>query len=73
MKDNWDLSVMRATSIVQILLVNGVEPNQITAAGRGEHDPVAPNDSNGNKSKNRRTEIILTPDLSALIEALGQN
>lgn len=72
MKDNWDLSVMRATSIVQILLKNGVEPAQITAAGRGEHDPVAPNDTRENKSKNRRTEIILTPDLSALIEALGQ-
>ena len=73
MKDNWDLSVMRATSIVQILLDNGVNPNQITAAGRGEHDPVAPNDSKENKQKNRRTEIILTPDLSALIEALGQD
>jgi chemotaxis protein MotB len=73
MKDNWDLSVMRATSIVQILLKNGVGPNQITAAGRGEHDPIAPNDSKENKQKNRRTEIILTPDLSALIEALGQN
>ena len=73
MKDNWDLSVMRATSIVQILLNNGVNPNQITAAGRGEHDPIAPNDSKENKQKNRRTEIILTPDLSALIEALGQD
>lgn len=73
MKDNWDLSVMRATSIVQILLKNGVDPSQITAAGRGEHDPVAANDTKANKQKNRRTEIILTPDLSALIEALGQN
>lgn len=73
MKDNWDLSVMRATSIVQILLKNGVGPSQITAAGRGEHDPIAPNDTKESKQKNRRTEIILTPDLSALIEALGQN
>ena len=73
MKDNWDLSVMRATSIVHILLDNGVEPNQITAAGRGEYDPIAPNDTKESRQKNRRTEIILTPDLSALIEALGQN
>jgi chemotaxis protein MotB len=73
MKNNWDLSVMRATSIVQILLKNGVDPYQITAAGRGEHDPKAPNDSKENRQKNRRTEIILTPDLSALIEALGEN
>jgi chemotaxis protein MotB len=73
MKNNWDLSVMRATSIVDILLKNGVDANQITAAGRGEHDPKAANDSKENRQKNRRTEIILTPDLSALIEALGQN
>ena len=72
MKDNWDLSVMRATSIVHILLDNGVNPSQITAAGRGEHDPVASNDSSQNRQKNRRTEIILTPDLSALIRALDK-
>ena len=72
MNDNWDLSVMRATSIVDILLANGVNPTNITAAGRGEHDPVAPNDTKGNKAKNRRTEIILTPDFSALIEALDE-
>jgi chemotaxis protein MotB len=70
MKDNWDLSVMRATSIVKILLDNGVTPTNITAAGRGEHDPVAENSSKENKQKNRRTEIILTPDFSALIKAL---
>jgi chemotaxis protein MotB len=73
MKDNWDLSVMRATSIVKILLDNGVIPTNITAAGRGEHDPVEENTTKDNKSKNRRTEIILTPDLSALIKALEQN
>ena len=72
MKDNWDLSVMRATSIVKILLDNGVIPTNITAAGRGEHDPVAENTSADNKQKNRRTEIILTPDFSALIKALSQ-
>ena len=73
MKDNWDLSVMRATSIVKILLDNGVIPTNITAAGRGEHDPVAENTSTANKQKNRRTEIILSPDFSALIKALEQN
>jgi chemotaxis protein MotB len=72
MNDNWDLSVMRATSIVDILLSNGVNPRNITAAGRGEHDPVAPNDTKSNRAKNRRTEIILTPDFSALIEALDE-
>ena len=73
MNDNWDLSVMRATSIVRILLANGVNPKNITAAGRGEHDPKALNDTKGNKALNRRTEIILTPDFSALIEALGED
>lgn len=72
MKDNWDLSVMRATSIVKILMDNGVIPTNITAAGRGEHDPVAENTTDDNKQKNRRTEIILTPDFSALIKALSQ-
>lgn len=72
MKDNWDLSVMRATSIVKILMDNGVIPTNITAAGRGEHDPVAENTTDDKKQKNRRTEIILTPDFSALIKALSQ-
>lgn len=72
MKDNWDLSVMRATSITRILLKNGVKPANITAAGRSEYAPVAPNTSAANKAKNRRTELILTPDFSALIEALDE-
>ena len=73
MQDNWDLSVMRATSIVKILLNNGVNPTNLTAAGRGEHLPVAKNDSAQNKQLNRRTEIILTPDLSALFDVLGKD
>ena len=72
MQDNWDLSVMRATSIVKILEVNGVNPANLTAAGRGEHFPVAENNSKENKQLNRRTEIILTPDLTALFEVLSK-
>lgn len=69
-KDNWDLSVMRATSVTKILITNGVDPKRLTAAGRGEHFPVAPNDSPENKAKNRRTEIILIPNLDDLFKIL---
>jgi chemotaxis protein MotB len=72
MSDNWDLSVMRATSIVKLLVDNGVNPTTLTAAGRSEHMPKAENSSPQNKALNRRTEIILTPDLSALFEVLGK-
>lgn len=73
MQDNWDLSVMRATSITRILTKAGVSSTQITAAGRGEHVPLATNDTPQNKSKNRRTEIIITPDLDELFKILGTN
>lgn len=73
-KDNWDLSVMRATSIVKILLANGkIDPVRLTASGRGEFLPVAPNDSPGNRAKNRRTEIILSPKLDELMQIIGNN
>ncbi|HHL52773.1 MAG TPA: hypothetical protein ENJ39_05305 [Flammeovirgaceae bacterium] len=72
MQDNWDLSVMRATSIVKILTANGVDPKLLIAAGRGEYLPVAPNDSPQNRQLNRRTEIILTPDLRTLYQVLGK-
>lgn len=65
-KKNWELSTTRANSVVQILLDNNVEPYRITAAGRAFYDPVAPNDTDANKAKNRRTEIILSPPLEAL-------
>lgn len=62
-KDNWDLSVMRATSVVRIMQESSkVDPLRITAAGRGEYVPVDPSD----KAKNRRIEVILAPDLEAL-------
>lgn len=72
-KDNWDLSVMRATSIVKILTANkGVDPAKITAAGRSEYIPIADNESAEGKAKNRRTEIIITPDLDAIVKVLGE-
>lgn len=67
---NWDLSVERATSVVKVLTSEGVVPERITASGRAFYDPVAPNDTEANKSKNRRTEIILSPKLDAIYELL---
>lgn len=73
-KDNWDLSAMRATSIVKILLANGkITPKRLVASGRGEFLPVEPNNSASNKAKNRRTEIILTPKLDELMQIIGGN
>lgn len=71
--DNWDLSVLRATSIVNILQKNGVAPDRITAAGRGEFIPVTSNTSAEGRAKNRRTEIILTPKLDELFQLLESN
>jgi chemotaxis protein MotB len=73
MNDNWDLSVMRATSITKILTGAGLSPNQITAAGKGEYAPLALNDNAQNKQKNRRTEIIVTPNLDELFKILEAN
>lgn len=67
-KDNWELSVLRATSVVKIMLSNSaMDPTSITAGGRSEYIPVDPAD----KSKNRRIEIIITPDLSKLFELIS--
>lgn len=69
-KDNWELSVLRATSVVKIMLSNSkMDPTSITAGGRSEYVPVDPND----KSKNRRIEIIITPDLSKLFELISSD
>lgn len=73
MQDNWDLSVMRATAITKILTKAGLAPGQVTAAGKGEYVPLAPNTSAQNKQKNRRTEIIITPNLDELFKILGTN
>lgn len=72
-KDNWDLSVMRATSVVKILTKNkGVDPTRVTAAGRSEYLPVASNDASDGKAKNRRIEIILIPDYQALLDLINE-
>jgi len=71
-KDNWDLSVMRATSIVRILLDgSGVDPTNITVAGRGEFLPVDSANTPEARRKNRRTEIILSPDFSEIFRILN--
>lgn len=69
-KLNWELSSKRSLSIVDELIKGKVEPARITAAGRGEHVPVAPNTTDDGKAKNRRTEIILSPKLDAIMEIL---
>lgn len=67
---NWDLSVKRATSVVKVLVQGGVNPERITAAGRAFYAPIVPNDSDFNKAKNRRTDIILSPKLDGLYDLL---
>lgn len=68
--DNWELSVLRATSVVEIILANSkLNPKKIVAAGRSEYLPVDEND----KAKNRRIEIIISPDLDALFEIISNN
>lgn len=73
-KDNWDLSVMRATAIVKLLLKYGpkIDPAHIEASGHSEYAPKVENSSAANKAINRRTEIILTPDLDALMKSLSK-
>jgi chemotaxis protein MotB len=71
-RDNWDLSVLRATSIVRTLQRHGnINPQRIIAAGRGEFSPVDPARTTEARRKNRRTEIILTPNLDPLFQILG--
>jgi chemotaxis protein MotB len=73
-KDNWDLSVMRATSVTKIMLNSSkIDPKRITSAGRGEHYPLDPAKTPEARKKNRRTEIILTPKLDELLKVLGDN
>ncbi len=71
--DNWALSVARATSIVRILTMgNGVNPRNVIASGRGEYFPVATNLTDKGRASNRRTEIILSPNLTELFKLLNQ-
>jgi chemotaxis protein MotB len=73
-KDNWDLSVMRATAIVKIITKSSkINPGRLTAAGRSEYLPVSANSNADGRAKNRRTEIILTPKLDELFQILEAN
>ena len=72
-KDNWDLSTARATSILRILTTEyGFDSNRITASGRGQFHPVKTNETAEGRASNRRTEIILSPDLNELYKLLYQ-
>jgi len=62
-KNNWYLSTARANAVVQLMIAEGVPPDQLAAAGYGEHDPIAPNDTPEGRQLNRRLEIILMPNL----------
>ena len=66
---NWELSAARALSVVHILQAGGVAPTSLSAAGYGEYHPVAPNDSKENRTKNRRIEIVILPNLEELAPA----
>ncbi|MCB0471595.1 MAG: OmpA family protein [Flavobacteriaceae bacterium] len=70
--DNWDLSTKRATAIVRLLVQDKVDPKQITAAGRSEYLPVSSNMTASGKAKNRRIEIILSPNLDAINALLDE-
>lgn len=70
-RNNWDLSALRASSVVQSLQnTYGVDPKRLTAGGRGEYNPVAGNDTEAGKAKNRRTQIIITPKLDQFMELI---
>ncbi len=72
-KDNWDLSTARSTAIVRILTVdNGFDSKRITSSGKGEFKPIKPNDTTEGRASNRRTEVILSPNLSELYNLLEQ-
>ena len=72
-RNNWDLSTLRASSVVQALQNNyGIDPKRLTAGGRGQYNPISDNDSEVGRARNRRTEIIITPKLDQFLELLDQ-
>lgn len=72
-RNNWDLSTLRASSVVQALQNNyGVDPARLTAGGRGQYNPVASNNSESGREKNRRTQIIITPKLDQFMDLIDQ-
>ena len=73
LKDNWDLSVMRSTSVIKIMLQNKLlKPDQLTAAGKAEFVPIKSNNTSEGRSVNRRIEMILTPNLDDLFDLLSE-
>ncbi|MCJ8208312.1 OmpA family protein [Mucilaginibacter sp. RS28] len=73
-RNNWDLSCLRASSVVQALQNEfGVDPKRLTAGGRGEYNPVADNMTDFGRSQNRRTQIIITPKLDQFMSLIGKN
>lgn len=72
-RNNWDLSALRASSVVQVLQTKyAVDPKRLTAGGRGEFNPIADNTTAGGKAKNRRTQIIITPKLDQFMDLIGK-
>ena len=72
-RNNWDLSALRASSVVQVLQNDfGINPARLSAAGRGEYNPISDNDTEMGKQRNRRTEIIITPKLDEFMDLIDQ-
>ena len=72
-RNNWDLSTLRASSVVQVLQDRfGVDPSRMTAGGRGEYNPIASNDTADGRQQNRRTEIIITPKLDQFLDLIDK-
>jgi len=72
-RNNWDLSALRASSVVQYLQDHyGVDPKRLTAGGRGQYNPIATNDSEIGKQRNRRTQIIITPKLDQFMDLIDK-
>ncbi len=72
-RNNWDLSALRGSSVVQALQNDyGVDPKRLTAGGRGEYNPIVSNDTESGKTRNRRTQIIITPKLDQFMELIGK-
>ncbi len=72
-RNNWDLSTLRASSVVQALQNNfGVDPKRLTAGGRGEYNPIASNATPDGQARNRRTQIIITPKLDQFMDLIGK-
>lgn len=72
-RNNWDLSALRASSVVQVLQDDfGVDPSRLTAGGRGEYNPIASNDTAEGRQLNRRTQIIITPNLDQFLDLIDK-